>query len=240
MAVSLLRYLANLGYGTRRDVEQMLTRRRVTRRDGTRLGEKDSAAHDDILVDGIPLDPPPGSVVLLHKPAGYVSSLADASSPLVYDLLPTRFRFRSPVMAPVGRLDRDTSGLLLVTDDGQLNHRITSPRTHLAKVYDVSLASDLRGDEAATFAAGTLMLDGETTPLAPASLEVIDARHARLMVTEGRYHQVRRMFAAVGNHVVALHRSALGPLTLDALPPAEWRLLTTEERAALEESLRRR
>jgi 16S rRNA pseudouridine516 synthase len=237
--VHLLRYLGNLGYGSRRDVEQMITRRRVTRRDGSRLGARDAFTHDDVLVDGIPLDPPPGSVVLLHKPVGYVSSSKDGSSPLVYDLLPSRFRFRSPVMAPVGRLDRDTSGLLLVTDDGQLNHRITSPRTHLAKVYEATLASDLRGDEAALFASGALMLDSETTPLAPAALEVIDARHVRLALTEGRYHQARRMFAAVGNHVVALHRSALGPLTLGDLAAGEWRLLSSEERVGLEEGLRR-
>lgn len=238
--MKLLRYLANLGYGTRRDVEHMITRRRVSRRDGTRLGEDDRFEHDDLLVDGIPLDPPPGSVVMLHKPVGYVCSTKEQGSPVIYDLLPSRFRFRAPVMAPIGRLDRDTSGLLLVTDDGQLNHRITSPRTHLPKVYEATLASDLRGDEAALFASGTLMLDGETTPLAPASLEVLGPRHARLTLTEGRYHQARRMFAAGGNHVVSLHRAALGPLTLGDLPAKEWRLLTAEEVAALGEAVRKK
>jgi len=225
----LLRYLGNLGYGTRRDVEQMLLRRRVTRRDGTRLGPKDAFVHDDVLADGIPLDPPPGSVVLLHKPVGFVSTTNDADGRTVYEMLPSRFRRRSPVMATVGRLDRDTSGLLLVTDDGQLNHRLTSPRTHLAKVYEATLASDLRGDEGALFASGTLRLDGEPEPLAPATLEVLDARHARLTLTEGRYHQARRMFAAVGNHVTALHRSTLGPLTLGELSAGEWRLLGVDE-----------
>lgn len=235
----LLRYLGNLGYGSRRDVEQMILRRRVSRLDGTRLGERDTFQHDDVLVDGIPLDAPPGSVVMLHKPVGYVSSSKDGTNRLVYELLPSRYRFRSPVMAPVGRLDRDTSGLLLVTDDGQLNHRITSPRTHLAKVYEATLATDLRGDEAELFASGTLMLDSETTPLAPAALEILDARRVRLSLTEGRYHQARRMFAAAGNHVVALHRTAVGPLTLGDLPAGEWRLLTGEERVGLEGSLRR-
>lgn len=229
----LLRYLANLGYGTRREVEHMLTRRRVSRVDGTRLGERDAFEHHDVLADGVPLDPAPGAVIMLNKPLGYVCSTKDDVNPLIYDLLPSRFRFRSPVMAPVGRLDRDTSGLLLVTDDGQLNHRLTSPRTHLAKVYEARLASDLRGDEAAVFASGTLMLDSETTPLAPATLDMLDARHARLTLTEGRYHQARRMFAAVGNRVLALHRSALGPLSLADLPAGEWRLLTSEERASL-------
>jgi 16S rRNA pseudouridine516 synthase len=238
--MKLLRYLANLGYGSRREVEHMITRRRVRRRDGTALGDRDPFVHDDLLVDGIPVDPPPGSVVMLHKPVGYVSSTKDLSSPTIYALLPTRFPFRSPVMAAVGRLDRDTSGLLLVTDDGQLNHRITSPRTHVAKVYEATLASDLRGDEGEIFAAGTLMLDGETDPLAPATLEVLDARHARLTITEGRYHQARRMFAAVGNHVTALHRAAIGPLTLGDLAPGEWRLLSVEEIAGLHSHLRKR
>jgi 16S rRNA pseudouridine516 synthase len=231
--VTLLRYLANLGYGSRREVEHMLERRRVRRRDGTVLSARDAFAHDDVMVDGIPLDPPPGSVALLHKPVGYVSSAKDASSPLIFDLLPSRFRFRSPVMAAVGRLDRDTSGLLLLTDDGQLNHRLTSPRTHVAKVYEATLASDLRGDEAEAFASGTLMLDGEAEPLAPATLEVLGPRRARLVLTEGRYHQARRMFAAVGNHVTALHRAALGPLTVGDLAAGEWRLLSAAEIDAL-------
>lgn len=236
----LLRYLANLGYGSRREVEHMLARRRVSRRDGTRLGDRDAYVHDDLLIDGIPADPAPGSVVMLHKPVGYVTSTKDLSSPTIYALLPTRFPFRSPVMAAVGRLDRDTSGLLLVTDDGQLNHRLTSPRTHVAKVYDATLASDLRGDEGESFASGTLMLDGESSPLAPATLDVIDARHARLTLTEGRYHQARRMFAAVGNHVTALHRAALGPLTLGDLPAGEWRLLSAEEITELRAQLVKR
>ena len=237
--MKLLRYLGNLGYGTRREVEHMIERRRVRRRDGGVLALRDAFTHDDVLVDGIPLDPAPGSVVLLHKPVGYVCSTTDASSPLIYQLLPSRFPFRSPVMAPVGRLDRDTSGLLLVTDDGQLNHRITSPRTHLPKVYEATLASDLRGDEGALFASGTLMLDGETEPLKPATLEVLDARRARLTLTEGRYHQARRMFAAAGNHVTALHRAALGSLTLGDLAPGEWRLLTPVEVAGLSRAMQR-
>ena len=225
-----LRYLANLGYGSRREVAQMLLKRRVTRRDGSRVGDADVVAHDDLLVDGVPLDPPPGTVVMLNKPPGYVSStVKDGAGAPVYDLLPARFRHRSPVMAPVGRLDRDTTGLLLFTDDGPLNHRLTSPRTHLPKTYLATLASDLRGDEAGLFAAGTLMLDGEAAPLAPAELEVLGARVARLTLHEGRYHQARRMFAAAGNRVIALHREAFGPLTLAGLGEGAWRLLRADE-----------
>ena len=125
----------------------------------------------------------------------------------------------------MGRLDRETSGLLLFTDDGQLLHRIISPKAALPKVYEATLAEPLRGNEGVLFASGALLLESETTPLKPAVLEVIDATHARLTITEGRYHQVRRMFAAVGNHVEALHRSRVGGLSLGDLPEGEWRAL---------------
>lgn len=230
--MKLLKYVANLGYGTRREVSRLFDDERVTRRDGTVLDPDDALgpalAHDDVLVDDEPLDPPPGALVMLNKPVGYVCSTKDAST-LVYELLPPRFRDRSPAVSPVGRLDRDTSGLLLLTDDGQLNHRITSPRTHLPKVYEARLAGDLRGDEVDLFAAGTLMLESETSPLAPAAMEIVDARTVRLTLTEGRYHQVRRMFAAVGNHVDALHRRAVGPLELGGLASGAWRVLEPHE-----------
>jgi 16S rRNA pseudouridine516 synthase len=120
-----------------------------------------------------------------------------------------------------------------MTDDGALLHRITSPKSHLPKVYEATLASDLRGDEGALFAAGTLMLDGEKEPLAPAELEPLAPRLARITTVEGRYHQVRRMFAAVGNHVEALRRTRIGGLELGALAPGEWRLLDDSDRARL-------
>jgi len=230
--VKLVKYIANLGYGSRRDVTRLFDDERVTRRDGRVLREQDDAAHDDMLVDGQPLDPPPGVAIMLHKPVGYVCSTKDADR-LIYEFLPPRFPLRSPVIAPVGRLDRDTSGLLILTDDGQLNHRLTSPRTHLPKTYDASLAGELRGDEADIFASGALVLEGESTPLEPAVLETIDARRARVTVTEGRYHQIRRMFAAVGNHVEALHRAAVGSLTLGTLPAGEWRVLSDADLALL-------
>ena len=152
---------------------------------------------------------------------------------LVYDLLPPRFRLRNPIIAPVGRLDRPTSGLLLLTDDGQLQHRITAPKTHLPKSYIADLAQPLRGDEAAAFASGTLMLDGEATPLRPANLIRIDENKVRVVITEGRYHQVRRMFAALGNHVESLHREQIGQLSLGDLAVGAWRVLTTQELALL-------
>ena len=230
--MKLIKYLANLGYGTRREVTDMLDGGFVTRHDGSIVRDGDVFAHDDLLIHGKPGDPPPGAVLMLHKPIGFVCSTRDASR-LIYELLPSRFVARSPIMAPIGRLDRDTSGLLLITDDGKINHRLASPRTHLPKVYDAELASDLRGDEGALFASGTLMLHGETTPLRSAALEVLGSRHARVTLYEGRYHQVRRMFAAVGTHVVALHRQSIGSLGLGTVALGQWRELSFEEVAAL-------
>ncbi|KRG75066.1 pseudouridine synthase [Stenotrophomonas ginsengisoli] len=224
MKVKLLRYLANLGYGTRRDVEWMLREGRVTDADGEVLYGDDKVPHEVIRIDGEPLDPAPGMVVLLNKPTGVTCSTKDQGR-LVYDLLPERFARRAPNLSTVGRLDRDTSGLLLLTDDGQLLHRITSPKSGLDKIYEATLAQDLRGDEGAIFASGELMLEGEHKPLLPAELEVTGPRTARLTLHEGRYHQVRRMFAAVGNHVEALHRAHVGGLDLDGLEPGQWKLL---------------
>jgi 16S rRNA pseudouridine516 synthase len=230
--LKLAKYIANLGYGSRRDAAAMIDDGRVTRRDGSELHEGDVFQHDDVLIDGEPLDPPPGSIVMLHKPVGYECSRKGGEK-LIYDLLPERFIHRSPVMAPIGRLDVATSGLLLVTDDGQVNHRITSPKSHLAKVYEAHLAENPTDDTADIFASGTMLLESETVPLNPVNLEILGPRHVRMTLTEGRYHQVRRMFAAVGNHVIALRRIAIGKLELGDLPEGEWRVLTPAERTTL-------
>jgi 16S rRNA pseudouridine516 synthase len=231
-AVKLVKLIANLGYGSRKEVARLFREGRITDAAGDVLYADDRVAHAGIRVDGEPLDPPQGLVLLLHKPVGYTCSTRDPGR-IVHDLLPPRFRLRSPLLSTVGRLDRDTSGALLLTDDGALLHRIVSPKSALAKVYEATLAQDLRGDEAAIFASGTLLLEAETTPLAPAMLEAIDARHARLRLTEGRYHQVRRMFAAVGNHVEALHRSRIGGLALGDLAPGAWRIVDAADIEAL-------
>lgn len=222
--MKLVKLIGNLGYGSRKEVAAMFREGRITDPEGEVLYADDQVGHERIRIDGAPLDPPAGLVLMLHKPVGYTCSTKDPGR-IVYDLLPPRFRLRSPLLSTVGRLDRDTSGLLLLTDDGGLLHRIVSPKANLAKVYEVTLASDLRGDEAATFASGGLMLESEKTPLAPASMDTLAPRQARLILTEGRYHQVRRMFAAVGNHVEALHRSRIGGLGLDDLASGQWRAL---------------
>lgn len=223
--MKLVKVIANLGYGSRKDVAWMFREGRITDDAGEVLYADDRIELERVRVDGEPLDPVAPLTLMLNKPVGYTCSLKDPGR-LVYDLLPPRYRLRSPTLATVGRLDRDTSGLLLMTDDGALLHRIVHPKSKLPKVYEATLARDLRGDEAAIFASGTLKLDSETTPLNPAELQVISPRRAVLVLTEGRYHQVRRMFAAVGNHVEALHRSRVGGLTLDGLEPGAWRTLS--------------
>ena len=230
--MKLVKLIANLGYGSRKDVQWMFREGRITDADGEVLYADDKVEHAQIRLDGEPLDPPVGMVLMLHKPLGVTCSRKDGGR-VVYDLLPPRYRVRDPALSTVGRLDRDTSGLLLFTDDGALLHRIISPKSHVAKVYEATLANDLRGDEAALFASGTLLLESETAPLLPAELDVLEPRKARLTLHEGRYHQVRRMFAAVGNHVEALHRVSVGGLVLGNLPAGEWRMLGEGEIAAI-------
>ncbi|QJR34634.1 pseudouridine synthase [Gemmatimonas groenlandica] len=232
MSLTLSRYLVSLGHGTRKEAERIVRQRRVTTAAGVVLRDTDRYVHDDVFVDRTPLDAPPGSVVLLNKPAGYVCSLNDRP-PMIYELLPANYPKRTPVMASIGRLDADTSGLLLVTDDGPLNHLLASPKSHVPKRYAMTLAEPLRGDEAELLASGTLLLKGETAPLLPAEFLATGERNADITVREGRYHQVRRMMAAIGNHVQALQRVALGPLVLGDLAEGHWRRLEAPEIDAL-------
>ena len=232
--MKLVKLLANLGYGSRKEVQRLIRSGAVTDDTGRQLSENEVPAHERIRFRGEELDPPSPLVLMLNKPCGYTCGTDDPGA-VIYDLLPERFGQRNPALSPVGRLDKDTSGLLLFTDDGQLLHRLTSPKHHQPKVYRATLADDLRGTEAALFAAGTLLLEGEHKPLLPAELDVLGPREARLTLHEGRYHQVRRMFAATGNAVVTLHREAIGGLSLGrlSLAPGEWRMVTAEERAQL-------
>jgi 16S rRNA pseudouridine516 synthase len=230
--MKLIKLIANLGYGSRKDVTQLFRSGRITDADGEVLYADDVVPYETIRVDDEPLDPPPGLTLMMNKPLGVTCSRKDPGR-VVYDLLPPRYNVRSPALSSVGRLDRDTSGLLLFTDDGALLHRIISPKAQVTKVYEATLAQDLRGDEGELFASGSLLLESETEPLAPAALEVLGPRHARLSVTEGRYHQVRRMFAATGNHVETLQRVSIGALALGALPLGEWRALDADEIALI-------
>lgn len=237
-ALRLDRLLGNLGYGSRREI-QLLARAGAIVLDGEELGRADMKVALDadlpqrMTIEGEPLDPLPGLCLMLHKPLGVTCSHKEAG-PLVYSLLPERWRRRDPSLSTVGRLDKETSGLLLLTDDGGLLHRIISPKNHVLKRYVATLARPLRGDEADMLASGTMMLEGEDKPLAPADLKVLGPTQARLTITEGRYHQVRRMFAALGNHVEALHRDRVGALDLpEELAAGEFRVLDAPDLEAI-------
>ena len=226
--------LGSLGYGSRQEIAR-LARVGGVALDGVDVTDASTriAVTPDLprrmTVDGRPVDPPQGLMLILNKPLGMTCSHKEDGA-LVYDVLPDRWRRRDPAISTVGRLDKDTSGLLLLTDDGDLLHRIISPKRHVKKTYRATLARPLAGTETALFASGALMLEGEDKPLAPATLEIIAPTEARLTVTEGRYHQVRRMFAAVGNHVETLHRESLGGLVLPPdLAPGQWGRATAEE-----------
>jgi 16S rRNA pseudouridine516 synthase len=228
------RLLANMGYGSRREIAMMvkagwLTLDGITlENEALRLGLSDDLPKR-LLVRGKALDPLPGMVLMVHKPVGVTCSRKEAGT-LIYDLLPNRWRAREPALSTVGRLDKDTSGLILMTDDGDLLHKIISPKHHIPKRYVVGLDRPLSGQEAAVFASGTLMLEGEDKPLLPAELQVTGERSAILTIHEGRYHQVRRMFAALGNHVVTLHRDQIGGLSLPStLAPGSIGLLQASD-----------
>ncbi|OYU70980.1 MAG: 16S rRNA pseudouridine(516) synthase [Alphaproteobacteria bacterium PA2] len=232
------RLLANLGYGSRREVAALVKAGRIVfdGRPLTDSGAKVPVTADlpnQMTINGAPVDPPAPLTLIMNKPLGVVCSHKEPGRS-VYELLPHRWRARMPGLSTVGRLDKDTSGLLLITDDGPFLHRVISPRSHVAKRYRAELDRPLSGEEAALFASGTLMLEGEADPLAPAQLVPTAGKSADLIITEGRYHQVRRMFAAVGNHVVGLHRDRIGGLFLpDDLEPGGWRILNPEDQASI-------
>jgi len=168
--------------------------------------------------------------VMLHKPTGVVCSTTDPSHTPVHLLIDRPW---ASELHAAGRLDADSTGLVLLTSDGEWSHRITSPRHHCDKSYLVELARPLDGALVQRFAEG-IVLNDDPTPTLPAQLEILGENQARVILREGRYHQVRRMFAACGNHVTALHRERIGPVTLDAsLAPGGWRELTAQEVEAL-------
>jgi 16S rRNA pseudouridine516 synthase len=231
--MKLVKLLANLGYGSRKEVQRLIRSGAVTDDSGRVLGEGDFPPHEHIRFRGAELDPPFPLTIALNKPDGHTCSSDDPGA-TIYDLLPERFSHRNPGLNPIGRLDKDTTGLLLMTDDGKLLHRVIHPKSHCLKVYQATLDRPLQGHEAGLFASGTLMLNGETKPLLSAGFEALGEREALVTLHEGRYHQVRRMFAAAGNHVVDLKRVSIGGFKLPAdLEEGGWRQLTPEDLAAV-------
>lgn len=215
--------LSRYGYCSRREAAQWIKRGRVQIKGITVKSSSDKAEPADVLVDGEPVPFPDGLYVAMNKPLGCTCSHREEGE-LVYDLLPQQWLNRGDGVSTVGRLDKETSGLLLVTDDGAFVHALTSPKRHVPKVYEFECAAPIPVAAVKLFASGELMLHGETSPCLPAELEIMGECQGRLTLHEGRYHQVRRMLASVGAPVKTLTRTAIGPLSLSELnlAPGEW------------------
>lgn len=215
--------LSRYGYCTRREAAAWVKRGRVTVPGKTLKSASDKAEPAEVLIDGEPVEFVNGLYVALYKPIGCTCSHKEDGE-LVYDLLPPQWLNRSNGVSTVGRLDKETSGLLLLTDDGVFVHALTSPKKHVPKVYEFETASPIPESAVAAFASGAFMLESETTPCLPAELSILEPCRGQLTLHEGRYHQVRRMLAAVGAPVVTLTRIAIGPLRLAELNlvPGEW------------------
>jgi 16S rRNA pseudouridine516 synthase len=188
-------------------------------------------------VQGVPWEYHARAYVLLYKPMGYECSHKPSAWPSIYTLLPAPLRTRPckgviQGVQAVGRLDQDTTGLLLLSDDGQFIHRMSSPRHHVPKVYQVTCKHAVDDKQTAKLLGG-VVLDDDPKPVRAAACERTNSHTVALTLTEGKYHQVKRMIAAVGNRVEALHRNQVGGLTLGDLKPGQWRWLNSEDLAAI-------
>ena len=227
--------IAASGKATRSEAKIWIRSGRVTVNGAPALSpaQKCDAAADAIAVDGIALDHAEHRYIMMHKPAGVLSATEDKEQRTVLDLLPEELRRQG--LFPVGRLDKDVTGLLILTNDGALAHALTAPKRHVPKTYRATVDGVLDASDAAAFAEGLVLADG--TCCLPAELELIAPDTARVTVYEGKYHQVKRMFAARGKPVTALHRERMGGLALDgSLPPGGWRALKREDIVKMTES----
>ena len=222
------RFLSNLAQFNRKQVRLLLVERRVTV-DGIAVSDPHHEVREFSLVcvDGEVLQAgKPARYFMLHKPQGCVSATSDPQHPTVLDLLDEPDKADLHI---AGRLDFNTTGLMLITNDGQWSRRLTQPQTKLPKVYHVETEQDIGSEYATTFAAGVYFAFEDLTTQ-PAELELLGPRTARLSIIEGRYHQVKRMFGHFDNKVTGLHRERMGPLMLDAsLAPGQYRPLTDDE-----------
>lgn len=216
-------HLSSLGYCTRGDARNFLKRNEIFVNENRVFNPSLKAYHEEITINGNMLDPET-LTILLNKPSGVICSHNDAGV-LIYSLLPQRWNQRNPKISTIGRLDVDTTGAILITDNGVLNHRLTNPKKDISKIYEVDLKVPLKGDESKIFASGELLLNGEKKPLLPAKLEVLSSTKVRLEIFEGKYHQVKRMFAAVGNRVVKLHRVSFDGYTVEDLKEGDYRII---------------
>lgn len=219
-AVRIDAILTRFGYCSRREAARWIRNGRC------RVGERvlksgsEKANPEDVTIDGKFVEFPRGLYVAFCKPTGYTCSHSEEGS-LIFELLPQSWLRRNPVASTVGRLDKETSGLILISDDGDFIHRMTSPRYHVPKTYAFETATPVPHEAIALFSSGEMMLEGENKPLLPAELTMQSECCGTLVLHEGRYHQVRRMLYAVGAPVISLRRIAIGSLSLDVLQLSE-------------------
>lgn len=217
-----------MGVGSRKDVKKLLKKKQVTV-NGQVVKKSDlqiDPIHDRVTCKGEEIDYQEYTYLMLHKPKGTISATEDNNHKTVIDLLEKKDKILSPF--PVGRLDKDTEGLLLLTNDGQLAHELLSPKKNIEKTYLVEVERPLTPDSIDSFAKGITLDDGYQTK--PAQLFILEERSAKVIITEGKYHQIKRMFKAIGNQVVHLKRLSMGSLKLDkSLKKGAYRELTSEE-----------
>lgn len=221
--------LSNLGYCTRNELRKNLDRVTVLGEPARKADQK--AEWFEVCWDDEPVDPDP-LWILLYKPEGVTCSHKDVGS-LVFDVFPDRYLTRKPALNTVGRLDRDTTGVLLLTTDGAALHRLTSPRSQTDKVYRVDLVDPPSNEQLEKLRTGGTLLEGEDKPLLPCVIESTGPQQVMMTLHEGRYHQVKRMWLAVGNEVEKLHRQRFHRFETGDLAPGEYRLLSPEESADL-------
>lgn len=222
--------VSHMGGFSRKEVKDMVRQGRITVNGAaTYSAETKVNAGDLICVDGVSLTIEEKTCLMLHKPAGVLTATEDPKQKTVLDLLPPKYKNRG--LSPVGRLDKDTEGLLLLTNDGELNHRLTSPKYRIDKVYEAVVDGVLEQEDVLAFAKGIVLKD---LTCLPAQLEILAPDRCRVTVQEGKFHQVKRMLQNRGKEVIYLKRRSVGPL---ALPPelakGDYRPLTLEELEAL-------
>ncbi len=217
-----------MGYGSRKDVKTLLKKKRITVNDQMirKADIQIDPDKDQVKCDDKVIQYQEYIYLMLHKPAGYLSATEDQRQKTVLDLIKKQDKVLSPF--PVGRLDKDTEGLLLLTNDGQLAHELLSPKKHVDKTYIARLAKTITDNDIKQFAEGVMLEDGYVTK--PARLKAVEDKMVEITITEGKFHQIKRMFEAVDNSVLYLKRLSMGSLQLDEkLNLGEYRELTTEE-----------
>lgn len=215
--------LASLGYCSRSNARRIIRSGSVAINGVTATAADQKAERTAVTLDGQELDHPRGILISLHKPCGYVCSHESGEGPRIYDLLPDQWLLRNPAVTSIGRLDKESSGLILVTDQMMMVHTLTSPKSAINKIYEVTVDRPLEALIVDRFGAGTMVLGGEDDACLPAKLVITGSTTATVTVTEGRYHLVRRMFGACGYEVVKLHRTEFGPYKLGDLAEESWR-----------------